>query len=103
MRGHRDPILLRDYSTPQLIEELARRANERSVKRPPIWCHDCAHYLCWLDGATPSRRMPDDYNPCQKGHEMRFWVPEEIDGEYGHFLPVCADRVVIHNNEREGV
>lgn len=83
---------LRGYTTAQLIEELARRANTRVPKQPEHWCHDCAHHLVWLDGKTPNKPCPDDYNPCTKGHEMRFMAPEEIDDEYGFYLPVCVDR-----------
>lgn len=89
---YRDLIKLRDYTTAQLIEELARRANGRDTKQPECWCHDCTHYLTWADGKTPSKPMPDDYNPCTKKHEMRFMAPVEIDDEYGYYLPVCADR-----------
>lgn len=41
---HQDPWKLRGYSTAQLIEELARRANGRDTKQPERWCHDCTHY-----------------------------------------------------------
>jgi len=92
-----DTMKLRDYTTAQLIEELARRANERDTKRPEHWCHECAHYVAWVDGSTPDKAMPDSYYPCTKGHKMRFMVPEEIGDEYGYYLPVCADRDVLPN------
>ena len=92
---------LRDYSTAQLIEELARRANGRETKRPEQWCHDCSHFVVWADGRMPNKQMPDSYNPCTKGHEMRFVAPEEIDDEYGYYLPVCDDRDMTHNNTGE--
>lgn len=88
-----DPLKLRAYSTNQLVEELARRANGCETKAPEHWCHDCTHFVSWNDQDPPPRRnMPDTYNPCTKGHKMRFMAPEEIDDEYGFYLPVCADR-----------
>jgi len=85
-------IKLRAFSTDQLIEELARRRNECGVRKPREWCEDCAHFMPWSEGVTPDAVMPDDYNPCEKGHSMRFQAPEEIDDEYGHYRAVCVDR-----------
>ena len=86
-------MMLRDYSTNQLIEELARRANGRETRNPEHWCHDCAHFVAWFDKAPePRKDCPEDYNPCTKGNAMKFRAPEEFDEEYGFFLPVCADR-----------
>lgn len=90
-----DPMKLRGYTTNQLIEELARRANGRETREPEHWCHDCAHYLAWNDKVpAPREECPEDYNPCTRGHAMRFMAPEEINDEYGFYLPVCADRDV---------
>lgn len=89
---HQDPMKLRGYSTQQLIEELARRANGRDTKQPDHWCHDCTHFVTWADGKTPDKPMPDSFNPCTKRHAMRFLAPEDIGDEYGYYLPVCADR-----------
>ena len=88
-----NPMRLRQFSRHQLIEELARRANEAPTAKPERWCHDCTHFVAWLDQDPPKRRdMPDGYNPCTKGHTMRFMAPEEIDDEYGFYRPVCTDR-----------
>lgn len=93
-----DPMRLRRYSTNQLIEELARRANGARTEKPQHWCHDCTHYVVWNDKVpAPRKGCPDDYNPCTKGHEMRFMAPEEYDDEYGFYLPVCADRDLTPN------
>lgn len=90
---YRDPTWLRDYTSNQLIEELARRANCRNTTQPEHWCHDCTHFVTWTDQIpAPRNDCPDDYNPCSKGHAMKFMGPEEIDSEYGFYLPVCADR-----------
>lgn len=99
MTTYQDPMKLRGYSKNQLIEELARRANVRDTKQPVHWCHDCTRYLTWVDGKTPNKPMPDDYNACQKHHEMRFIVPEDIGDEYGYYLHVCADRDMGKNVE----
>jgi hypothetical protein len=93
-------LKLRNFSTDQLIEELARRANARGTRKPKLWCHDCANFVAWCDRKPGPRKSvkpiedgcPEDYNPCTKGHEMKFVVPEMIDDEYGLYLPVCADR-----------
>jgi len=88
-----DSFRLRRYSTNQLIEELARRANGKVTKKPESWCHECSHFIAWLDVVpTPRKDCPENYNPCTKGHKMRFMAPEEIDDEYGFYLNVCADR-----------
>jgi hypothetical protein len=88
-----DPILkLRAFSTAQLIEELARRSNERGEQKPRDWCENCAHFTPWIEGRTPHAPMPVDYNPCAKRHVMRFQAPEDFDDEYGYYRTVCADR-----------
>src|SRR3569623_1889737 len=90
-----EQMKLRDYTTAQLIEELAQRSNKQTTKKPKHWCHDCKHHVVWEDGKTPNEAMPDGYNPCTMGHKMRFMMPEEIGDEYGYYLPVCADRNVL--------
>jgi len=94
-----DLTRLRRYSRNQLIEELARRANERDTRKTPEhWCHDCSHFVAWCEQVpAPRKDCPDEYNPCTKGHAMRFMAPEEIDDEYGFYLAVCADRDLLPN------
>lgn len=92
-RAKETTMELRRYSTNQLIEELARRANGHSTDKPEHWCHDCKHFVAWIDANRVGHKAcPEDYNPCTKGHAMKFLAPEEIDDEYGYYLPVCADR-----------
>jgi hypothetical protein len=84
---------LENYSDAQLLEELARRANERrDAEIPPDWCHDCAHYRTWDKPSDP----PPRYNPCSKRHAMQFRQPRDYDetqrGEFGYFRAVCTDR-----------
>lgn len=84
---------LRRYSTGQLIEELARRANNAPTRKPEHWCHDCRNFVAWIDKSpSPRNACQEDYNACTKGHKMRFSAPEEYDDEYGFYMPVCADR-----------
>lgn len=89
----RPSIDLRHFSTPQLIEELARRTNAAPTKRPERWCEDCSHFVVWVEREDAANwACPDDYNPCQKGHAMAFVAPEHIDDDYGFYRTVCADR-----------
>lgn len=98
-----DPMRLRRYSTNQLIEELARRANGVTTDKPQHWCHDCSRYVAWNDKVpAPRKDCPDNYNPCTKGHAMRFMAPEEYDDEYGFYLQVCADRDLTPNASNGG-
>ena len=93
-----DTMRLRRYTTNQLIEELARRANGNATAQPEHWCHDCTHFVAWCDKAPmPRKDCPESYNPCTKSHAMKFMAPEEIDDEYGFYLPVCADRDLMPN------
>lgn len=89
-----DMMRLRRYSRHQLIEELARRENERGARQEPEhWCHECVHFVAWFDrDPQPRGDCPDDYNPCQKGHSMKFMAPEEIGDDYGFYLRACKDR-----------
>ncbi|WP_089415350.1 hypothetical protein [Vitreoscilla filiformis] len=92
---------LREYSTQQLIEELARRANEQPTNKPEHWCHECTHFVTWYDQhPMPRKECPDTYNPCTKGHAMKFLPPEDYDDEYGFYLPVCVDRDLQHDPSR---
>lgn len=94
-----NPHLLYSYSTQQLIEELARRANAVPTKKPRHWCHDCKNFVAWCDKKPPPRiDCPDDYNPCTKGHEMKFMVPQGYDDDYGFYLPVCSDRELLETS-----
>lgn len=91
-----DMIALRyHYTTAQLIEELARRANQHETKKPRKWCEDCRRFLTWNDGPTPMLPMPESYNACSAGHAMKFVAPEGYGDEYGFYRTVCADRVEI--------
>lgn len=88
-----DPIALRyRYTTEQLIEELARRANQRETKKPRAWCEDCKRFVPWNDGPTPHLPMPEKYNACSAGHEMKFVAPEGYGDDYGFYRTVCKDR-----------
>lgn len=97
-----DPMRLRRYSTNQLVGELARRANGEPTRKPEHWCDECTHFVPWSEHAQRKKPMPDDYNPCEKGHAMQFITPEEIDDEWGHFLHVCADRDLRGTASQEG-
>jgi hypothetical protein len=82
------------YSDDELIEELARRRNARELAKPEKWCGDCANFKTWNHDVENDRgAMPDNYNPCQRGHKMQFVVPEGYcDDDYGFYRRVCGDR-----------
>lgn len=74
-----------------LIEELIRRRNAEPVAKPKHWCHDCANFESW-NAKQRAGTMPDDFNPCTKGHAMQFVVPQEVNDEHGFYRRVCQDR-----------
>lgn len=85
---------LKGFSNEQLLEELSRRQrirderDERAAFQP---CDECANFVNWTKASDP----PDNYNPCSKGHVMKFRMPEGGDprpGEWGFYRRVCADR-----------
>lgn len=91
---------LRSFSDDDLIEELARRRNDRSKRKPERWCQDCARFVPWgIDNKMP---MPENYNPCSKGHAMKFHTPESLDDEFGYFVHICADREDAPGVPKEG-
>lgn len=87
------PTALKAFTDAELIEELARRTRTRDKEREKSWCDDCANFKPWngLDG------MPENYNPCSKGHEMKFQEPVDYSDAigWGFYRLVCADRTEI--------
>lgn len=84
---------LRQFSTDELIEELARRAQANPTEKPKHWCDECAHFVAWVDKQPLSGGdCPLDYNPCTKGHAMAFIAPKDIGDDYGFYRAVCQDR-----------
>lgn len=81
---------LKDYTEVELIEELARRAANREKSKPKKWCSNCSNFKCWKGVGND---VPEEYNPCTKGHKMSFAMPEyETDDDYGFYRGICADR-----------
>lgn len=79
---------LEEYSSQELKEELARRM--LGDRPPPIrkWCDECTHFVAWKEDSEP----PADFNPCSKGHKMRFRVPTPpMDDQWGFYKPGCKD------------
>jgi hypothetical protein len=84
---------LKHFTDDQLIEELVRRRNKRrDAGQVEQWCHDCTNFVAWNEADRKGRPMPDDFNPCTKGHKMAFVTPEDIGDDYGYYRRVCADR-----------
>jgi hypothetical protein len=82
-----DPLA--KFSTAVLREEIARREQRRTERKPvDLWCEDCKHFKFWIGKGEP----PDTYNPCGNGHKMSFRVPEDYNDECGYYRRVCADR-----------
>lgn len=83
---------LAKFSTAVLLEEIARREQQRAERKPiKDWCEDCKHFKFWTKSSDP----PDDYNPCSKGHKMSFRVPEtmsDVDNDSGYYRRICTDR-----------
>lgn len=80
---------LTKYSTAVLLEEIARREQKRSERKPvKHWCEDCAHFKFWTAKGDP----PETYNPCIKGHKMSFRIPEHYNDECGYYRRICGDR-----------
>ncbi|TKD30031.1 hypothetical protein [Azotobacter chroococcum] len=91
------------YTDQQLMDELLNRRLERENEQPIEYCEDCQHFKVWT---KPIRRswndirrvvgdVPDDYNPCSRGHSMLFRMPEEWEGPHadcGYYRRACCDR-----------
>lgn len=79
------------FTTDELLAEIVRRRNARVSRRPIPKCESCKNFVPKADG-------DDSYNPCAKGHEMSFRMPDPDDGppdengDWGFFLRVCPDR-----------
>ena len=93
-----DEDVLSKISTDKLMEELVRRRNARRAReesqKPIENCDECANFRVW----SKRGECPDDYNPCGKGHKMRFRMPRDEnphDPDYGYYRIVCADREAI--------
>lgn len=56
---------------------------------PNVWCDDCAHFVTDPDA-------DEAYNPCTKGHPMRFKSPAEYqwyyNDDWGFYRRQCQDR-----------
>lgn len=80
------------FTDQQMLDELLERRVERELGGENLeYCHDCRHFKPWGRKSEP----PDDYNPCQRKHSMRFRMPEEWEdphADHGYYRRVCSDR-----------
>lgn len=79
------------YTDQELMDELLnRRLDREEGEEGRVYCDDCKHFKCW----TKRGEVPEDYNPCSKGHTMRFHMPEGWEDPHGggYFRRVCSDR-----------
>ena len=81
-----------NITTDELLAEIVRRRNARIARRPIVNCETCQNF-------KPHENADDKYNPCSKGHEMKFRHPEADDGpansndDWGFYRNCCPDRV----------
>ena len=81
---------LSKFSSEELRMELARRDVRREQQsRHRAWCHDCAFFEVW---PGEPKDLPQDYNPCSKGHPVKFVAPECEGEEHGFYSVGCVDR-----------
>lgn len=73
---------LTDYTTMELLEEIAKRV-QPEIKE---WCDDCGHF-------SPDPAADPNYNPCDLKHKMDFAKPKSMDDEFGFYRLICTDRV----------
>ena len=59
----------------------------KAASRP---CDECRNFAPWI---SRHGDVPDDYNPCAKGHAMHFKEPEDLGDLWGFFRRKCEDRV----------
>lgn len=76
-----------------MLEEILRRRNKSEREAPDKqWCDHCNNFRGWR--GKPDM-IPDDYNPCTKGHEMNFLAPVDYDDPWGFWRRLCPDRIVM--------
>ncbi len=81
--------VLQQFTTAELLEEVARRANAAEPEEIRHWCEECQNF-------EPKTDADDRYNPCTKKHRLRYRAPrdwsEVVEERYGFFRLVCSDR-----------
>lgn len=89
-----DPRVLQAFSDEALMDELSRREHARHLDEQAmrIWCDDCVHFEVWDKKGRAHLPIPDHFNPCTKGHKMKFQSPQEIGDDYGFYRLACRDR-----------
>ena len=95
MKNDHPKFTLAMFSDDELIEELARRSNNRDARDIEAndvgrWCHDCGNFNTWKRPGEP----PESFNPCGKRHTMSLYLPKDHESPEvgGFFRRVCADR-----------
>jgi len=83
---------LRKFSIDQLLSEIARRHKLEKNRRDGIqWCEGCKNFRPFKP--LRAEEMPENYNPCRRGHEMQFLCPDfGTDEGWGFYRRVCGDR-----------
>lgn len=87
-------MTLKAYTIDQLLEELVRRRNVAEARKEPPeqWCEACTHF-------KTERLAVDRYNPCQKRHKMKFFMPPQggdpHSTDFGYYRNCCPDRAPV--------
>jgi hypothetical protein len=88
---------LAQYSTEALLNELDRR----QIWRPRtkiIPCDECHHFKAFED-KSGNLAIPNDFNPCTKGHKLLFRMPDghpdNAVAPWGLYRTGCRDRQTI--------
>ncbi len=89
---------LDNFSTEELEREIARRRYEKDDDPPIKHCDECAHFI----RMTKENERDTSFNPCSKGHHMRFQEPNSgSDLNWGFFRRGCRDRSPVTVNPVE--
>lgn len=91
---------LRKVHLEELEEEIHRRRRwrEEHTPAPTPYCDECQHFVAFIGGAE---NVPDDYNPCDLHHKMKFRMPDgPTTDDWGFYRPGCTDRATNASSTR---
>jgi len=79
--------------TGNLFEDFDRHSGGASEEPPAHFCDECAYFIPY----TGRGDSPAEYNPCENGHKMAFYMPDDHwnpYGEFGFYRVICTDREI---------
>ncbi|MGL4231009.1 MAG: hypothetical protein ACRCWJ_06540 [Casimicrobium sp.] len=86
---------LREASEDQLVEALKVHRRESDDTRPKFYCEECTNFK--PDAILAARKTT--FNPCAKGHPMRFRQPQGYNDDYGFYRNTCSDRNLVGDDK----